>query len=236
MEIILHRCGTNGKINKKSLLRAVSSPEVDTIELDFVQAKNLEFVCSHSKMCDRGLISSLDKDEICKADLMFLEDILELVNGDKKVLLDFKDAPDRFFVIQHLWEIIKKYGFEDKVMIQSFNKEFIRSVLSLKKIGLFTEVEIGLIINLFKTFHYRNGMTNFNDLDFVSLSSELFEWPIVGNDYQSYRNMLPDTKQYAWTWAPPYTEKEERLINYIDSGVDGIITNDPIKVKKLLNK
>ena len=236
MEIILHRGGTDGHITKKQLQKVLSSPDFDTIELDFVHAKELGFVCSHSKRCNRGLISELNKNEIYKSGLITLEDVLESVNGDKKILLDFKDAPDRFFIIYHLWELIKEYGFPNSVMIQSFNKDFIRAVLSMKKLGLFTDVEVGLIINLFKTFRYRKGINELNKLDFVSLSSELFEWPIVGEDYQTYRSLFPESKQYAWTWAPPYSEKDKRILNYMDCGADGIITNDPGKVKKLLNR
>lgn len=236
MEIILHRGGTDGHITKKQLQKVLSSPDFDIVELDFIHAKELGFVCSHSKRCERGLISELSKDEIYKSGLMTLEDVLEIINGNKKILLDFKDASNRYFLIDYIRKIINNYGFEDKVMIQSFNREFIRTILSFKKLGMFTETEIGLIINLFKTFKYRNGIDELSKLDFVSLSSELFEWPIVGDDYQTYRDFLPEAKQYAWTWAPPYTEKDNRIVNYIESGVDGIITNDPVKVKRLLNK
>ena len=69
---------------------------------------------------------------------------------------------------------------------------------------------------------------------FVSLSNELFEWPIVGEDYQMYRNMLNGIKQYAWSWDAVYEETEKRISNYILKGVDGIITSKPELVRKLV--
>lgn len=89
-----------------------------------------------------------------------------------------------------------------------------------------------MIINLFKTFSYRKGFPDqYKEVSFLALSNELFEWPIVGEDYQIYRKQLPSVRQYAWSWDAIYQETEERILNYIAKGVDGIATSNPTLVK-----
>ena len=61
----------------------------------------------------------------------------------------------------------------------------------------------------------------------MCLASELYEWPIVGEDYKLYRDLFLNSKQYAWTWDLVYKETDKRLNNYIDKKVDGIITLAP---------
>ena len=53
----------------------------------------------------------------------------------------------------------------------------------------------------------------------------------MGEDYQIYRKQLPSVRQYAWSWDAIYQETEERILNYIAKGVDGIATSNPTLVK-----
>ena len=242
MEIVSHRGALDGKavpVTKERLRKLVRTDCITSIELDFTTTKDMGFVCSHGKTHKGKPISEYLTFELRSDGLVTLEDTLDIVNGDKGLLIDFKTSPDsEMEFAEKLFRIINNYEYQDKLMLQSFKQELIELLLKYKKeTGVLNDVEIGLIINLFKTFNYRNkqdlgGLTN---VDFVSLSSELYEWPIVGEDYKTYRKMLPEAKQYAWTWAPPYTEKDSRIENYSACGVDGIITNDPAKVRRLLS-
>lgn len=109
--------------------------------------------------------------------------------------------------------------------------------MRLQEVGDLNFLDVGLIINLFKTFHYRNSFPDhLKKIDFISLSNELFEWPVVGDDYLKYREMLPDILEYAWSWDAVYQEGEDRIYNYLDCGVDGIITKSPQLVKTCIQK
>lgn len=240
MEIISHRGSLDGKaemVTKKHLRKLVKSDYVDTIELDFQTAKDLEMVCSHSKIYHGHLISDTPSSRLRSDGILTLEEILEEINGQKGLIIDFKDvqAPYLQFLVE-LSDILESYGYSDALKLQSFKQDLIETLLTLRNDDYFSDVEIGLIINLFKTFSLRNGegKDKFKNVDFLSLSSELYEWPFVGNDYLRYDDLYSNAKQYAWTWSPPYHEHDQRIENYIASGVDGIITNNPAHVKKLV--
>lgn len=74
------------------------------------------------------------------------------------------------------------------------------------------------------------------ELDFLALSSELWEWPLVGSDYKLYRYLFSNVKQYAWSWYAVYSETKQRINNYIIKGADGIETKEPQLVRTLLKK
>lgn len=70
-------------------------------------------------------------------------------------------------------------------------------------------------------------------MDFVSLSSELWEKDKVQDDYKRYRELFPNAREYAWTWEKIYQENDTRIKNYMAKGADGIITSDPALVRAL---
>ena len=233
MDVIAHTASV--KPNKASLEAIRDNPFYDKLELDFRLTKDSLLVWSHSDKIDGSLISETNYRNLDNA--LTLEDVLEILNNAKPILLDIKAYPKNirrqaYCLLQALTILVH---YKNEIGLASFNEKLISFLLKMQENGELNFIDIGLVINLFKTFKYRKQFPKeLENIKFVSLSNELFEWPIVGEDYQMYRNMLNGIKQYAWSWDAVYEETEKRISNYILKGVDGIITSKPELVRKLV--
>ena len=228
MDIIGHTAQISK--NKQSLKKFLACG-CDTLEMDFVLTKDNVLIWSHNPIFNNKFINKSRYYEVNQ--LMTLEDILELINGDINLILDLKwlDRNLCFDDLLRALEIILRYPAF--VSVQSFNQDLIKRLLFYRKEVPF--VNIGLVVNLFKTFIYRKGnIFGLENLDFLSLSSELWEWPLVGEDYLVYRRLFPKASLYAWTWDSVYSENESRMRNFISKNADGIITADIPLVRKLI--
>ncbi len=228
MEFIAHTAAINK--DEDTLKKLIENDYFDKIELDFIPTKDNILIWSHSNMIGSLKINTASYKEIkIEANnnakkIYTLNEILEIVDNKKALLLEIKhfiNIKRGYFDILNILKQIE--STKNVIQIQSFNQYLIKYLLDNKK-ELFN-IEIGLIINLFKTFLYRNNsLEEWKNLDFIALSSELFEWPFVGKDFELYRKNIPKAKQYAWTWDLVYKEHKKRLENYINNNVDGIIT------------
>lgn len=229
MEVIAHTAII--KKDKEGLTALLENNLYTKIELDFVLTKDYIPVWSHDTKIDGLNIKDKSAKEL--KFLLTLDEVLEIVNNKKKLLIEIKfPRKDKEFNCKMI-EILKKINNIKDIQIQSFDPIFITELLKHRE--LFPDIEIGLIINFFKTFNYRKkDITKLKDIDFISLSSELFEFPIVGKDYLIYRKLFSHAKEYAWTWDAVYKDREKRIKNYIECGADGIITLNPQLVKRII--
>lgn len=229
MEIIAHTATIPKNI--KSLTTLLENDYYSKIELDFVLTKDYIPIWSHNTKVDGINIKNKCANEL--GSLITLDKVLEIVNNKKRILIEIKSPrkDDEFYY--KIIEILKKLNDIKNIQIQSFDPIFIIELLKHRQ--SFPNIEIGLIVNSFKTFNYRNkDITKLKTIDFISLSSGLFELPIVGKDYLIYRDLFPHAKQYAWTWDALYKESEKRIDNYVRCMEDGIITLNPQLVKKVI--
>lgn len=220
MEIIAHTALVNK--TEDSLNQLLNNELYDKIELDFIQ-KGPKFIWQHnqfSKYDDKALT---------------IDEVLEISNHRKPLLIEMKGSiPKTYDEYKALIKTLELLNIYDDIQVQRFNQLLIQMLLENR--CNFNNIEIGLIINFFKTFIYRNGNVGIlQDSDFISLSSELYEYPIVGKDNMLYREIFKRAKIYAWAWDFLYKENESRTLKYIENNADGIITGDPLLVKKLIN-
>lgn len=230
MDIICHTASMIPSIENLNVLK--NNPLYTRIELDFRYTKDYHLVWSHSNMLHSKRISDSRLSELEEA--ISLTDVLECLNHKKDILIEIKDPPKKvildYTILTQSLDCLRYY--QKNVQLESFNQELINRILCLQEVGSFDFLDVGLIINLFKTFRYRNRFPdNLKKIDFISLSNELFEWLMVGEDYLRYRKMLPNVLEYAWSWDAVYQENEGRIRHYLDCGVDGIITIKPQLVK-----
>lgn len=223
MEIIAHTALTAK--TKEGLENLIADDRFSKIELDFIPTKDTTLVWAHGLKKDNQKLNQTNYKDL--SNVLTLDDVLEIVNNRKKLLIEIKHFIDYKQKSEELLKKLEQLRYtKDNVQIQSFNQHIIKFLLQNKE--NLKNVEIGLIINLFKTFNYRKGnIEGLENVDFVSLASELYEWPVVGEDYKLYRDLFLNSKQYAWTWDLVYKEIDKRLNNYIDKKVDGIITLAP---------
>ena len=231
MDIIAHTASVHQ--SKEALKELRDSPDYTKLELDFRLTKDNELVWSHSNKINGRLISNTNYCNL--GSVLILEDVLEVLGHIKPILIEIKGKPNERQIYGLVKSLFSLVHYHNKIELESFNSDLIGILLDLKKQGVLEFIDYGLIINLFKTFSYRKHFSEqYKEVSFLALSNELYEWPIVGGDYQIYREQLPSAKQYAWSWDAVYEETEERILNYIFKGVDGIGTSNPTLVKKLI--
>ncbi len=229
MNIIGHTSHLNN--NKDALQHFLIGNPCDTVEMDFRLTRDNILVWTHDRLVNG---KDVCKSEYKELELLTLEDVLEILNGDKALLLHLKGGNGvkrkNFDKLLRTLEILKEYPFISE--IESINSNLIKMLLSYRE--EISYMDIGLIINLFTTFKYRKGnISGLEKLDFISLSSELWENSIVGDDYNRYRELFPSVREYAWTWERIYQENDTRIKNYMAKGADGIITSDTSLVRAL---
>ena len=229
MNIIGHTSHLNN--NKNALQHFLIANPCDTVEMDFRLTRDDILVWTHDR-----LVNSKDvcKSEYKELGLPTLDDVLEILNGDMALLLHLKGVRGvnnkNIDKLLKALEILKEYPLYTE--LESISADFIRRILTYKED--LSYLDIGLIINFFTTFKYRKGnISGLEKLDFVSLSSELWENSIVGDDYNRYRELFPSVREYAWTWERIYQENDTRIKNYMAKGADGIITSDTSLVRAL---
>ena len=231
MDIIAHTASIQQ--SKEALKKLRDNPDYTKLELDFHLTKDNKLVWSHGNKINGRDIAHTDYRNLVK--VFVIEDVLELLDSVKPILLEIKGKPNEKQIYGLVKSMLLLVHYHNKIELESFNQDLIGILLNLKKQSVLDFIDYGLIINLFKTFIYRKEFPKqYKDISFVALSNELFEWPIVGKDYQYYREQLPHARQYAWSWDAVYEETEERISNYIVKGVDGIATSNPAFVKKLV--
>ena len=231
MDIIAHTASVHQ--SKEALKELRDNPDYTKLELDFRLTKDNELVWSHSNKINGRLISNTNYRNL--GSVLILEDVLEVLDHIKPILIEIKGKPNERQIYGLVKSLFSLVHYKNKIELESFNQYLIGILLNLKKQGVLEFIDYGLIINLFKTFSYRKHFSEqYKEVSFLALSNELYEWPIVGGDYQIYREQLPSAKQYAWSWDAVYEETEERILNYIFKGVDGIGTSNPTLVKKLI--
>lgn len=233
MDIIAHTEEVNQ--NKQSLINLKNNPFYTKIKIDLRLTKDYQLIWSHDRKINGNMISNTNYADL--GEVLTLEDILEIMDHAKPLLLEVKGyskfLQKKAYII--LQSLLILYYYNNKVELESFHESLIATFLQLQKKGEINFMELGLVINLFTTFKYRSHFPNhLKGIQFISLANELFEFPIVGQDYQKYRELLTHVRQYAWSTNNIFDETEERIRNYIAKGVDGIVTSYPAMVKRLI--
>lgn len=230
---------------------------VDMFEYDIHLTADGELVVIHDPTVDRttngeGRVNEMTLAEVQSLDAgyQFKDDTGNLTFRDQGVyiptveevftnyptmrqLIEIKDTNDPALyekIIQKLWDLIQKYGMEDEVMIGSFDHKINQR---------FEEVSGGRIpigagedeVRSFVQMHvpYLNGVAKTN--------VDAFQLPVEqeGHDLTT-NNIIRSAKKrnisiYYWT-----INEEDEIKKLIDKGVDGLITDYPDRVQKVLKE
>lgn len=218
MEIIYH----TADIKKDILtLENVFHSGIQTVELDFVMSKDGIPVWTHDILPTQLLDSSSPR----VREQLSIYDVLDLNNHRCKLILDFKYIPKSILNSTEFSKLLDHLKQYDGIKIQSIDLSLIRKLSEENNFNF----ELGFIINVLT----KHNIRNLSDLDFLSISSEL--WEKKNGIYIDKCNfMYPETKKYAWTWSTR-EEDEDRINNFINKNADGIITSSPKLVKRLIN-
>lgn len=155
------------------------------------------------------------------------------VYPDMRHLIEIKDTNDVALyetAIQELWHLIQEYQMGDNVMVGSFNHDIIErfEAVTWGKIPIGAGEEE---VRQFATLHipYLNGLAGSN-VDSLQL-------PTAAEGFDlTTPNMIKSAKErnmslYYWT-----INDEETMRALIDKGVDGIISDYPDRLRKVLTE
>ncbi|MCI6152655.1 glycerophosphodiester phosphodiesterase [Fusobacterium perfoetens] len=234
-----HR-GFSGCYPENTMLAFEKAVEVgaDGIELDVQLTKDGEVVIIHDETIDRttdgkGTVVSFTYEELQKFDASFkfrgqmgfnkiptLREYFELVKDTNIITnIELKTGINEYFGIEEkVWELIKEYKLEEKVIISSFNHY---SILRMKKIA--PSLKCGL---LSETWIVDAGKYTEN------LGIECYH-PHFAN---MTKDIVKEIKSHGIeinTWT---VNKEEDMRDLIEKGIDIIIGNYPDLAKKIINE
>jgi glycerophosphoryl diester phosphodiesterase len=140
-----------------------------------------------------------------------LSDFLKAAKGKAKLMIEFKDSQDTD-LIEETIRLVKKYGMQDDVMLVSLTLEEVRQAQRLTSeipIGYFALKETGDLTKL--------------NVDFIGLQDNMIT-PELVQEIKEHRFNV-----YGWTVDEP-----ERILELIEMGIDGIITNDPLTTARII--
>lgn len=218
---------------------------VDMIEIDVHFSKDSEIIVIHDESLDRttngtGEVKDLTLDEIKKYDAgsWFSEDyknekvptlteVLQTINAQCKLLIEIKDGDERYPGLEKkIVETIKEHNAEEWVVVQSFNKN---SILRIK------EFYPDLIT------YYLLGKGGFNDF-YTEVSDQISKGKSIEKKFDGIApnhkvldknkvDLLHKTGFGIFTYT---VNDKEDMQKVIELGVDGIITDSPDILKKIL--
>ncbi len=224
MELIYH---TSDMVKSLVSLDRLFSSGFSTVELDFTSTVDGKFVWEHDVL-PTSILSSKTKSI---RERLSLEDVLDINNHRRKLMLDIKYVPRHILYSKDFEKLLEHLNSYDDMQIQSLDLGFL-SKLADKK---YKNLEPGLILNVItRNYINRLGIPEIPSIGFMAISSELWEEK-DGIYIDKCNSLYPDIKKYAWTWDRRI-EDEERIQNFLDKGADGIITSSPKLVKSVLLK
>ena len=219
---------------------------VDRVEVDVQQSADGVVFCLHDRDLDRttnlrGSVHKLpwSKIQAANANKRFeatfahvpipkLDEVIKAVKGNAVLVIEIKDGHERYPNIeQHVIDLIKASHAEQWTVIHTFNDKVIARLNALKCPVPIQKLMVGV-------FPFSSLM-----LDFRLHFAEFTDYPTVdaftfSKSMISRQNVIDvhalGKKVHVYTVN---TEKDMRQM--IDYGVDGIITDRPDLLKKLLN-
>jgi len=232
-KIIAHRVGPaqSPENSLSGLKRVLQDGFADIVEIDVTLSQDGELVVAHDKdfmkqAGDPRIIRETTFDDLSEIDIgkMFspdfkgekigrLGDFLKMVKGHIPIIIEFKHGHDSDLVEKTI-KAVRDHEMQQQVIIMSLEIEEVRKVQKLApemKVGYFASVEVG-------------------DL------RELSVYCLGAKDWMCSREFIREVQEggvlvYAWTVDDPL-----RMVELIENGIDGIITNDPILTDKVINK
>ena len=229
--VIAHR-GSSGRApeNTMAAIRAALDDGADWIEIDVQETVEGEIVLLHDsdfmklsgvnlKIWDGTLqqVSEIDigswyGPEFADQRVPTLAEVLQLVRGRGRLIIELKYYGHDEKLEERVVELVEQADMVDDVMIMSLNRDGVRKMRDLRPdwtVGLLAAQSAGNLARL--------------DVDFLAVKANL-----VTPDFMlAARNA--DKQVFVWTLNDAYS-----MTRAIALGVNGIITNEPVLARQVL--
>jgi len=246
--VIAHR-GASGDAPENTIASIDKALAVgaDVIEIDVHQTLDSVIIVLHDEKLDRttdksGLIKNFNWDDIKDADagswfgsafagehIPTLDEVLLHINGRARLLIEIKKGGKYYLGIERrVLAIINARKAESWCMMQSFSDAAVNNWLALDSAIAVYKLVVG---NIPALPLYHDGRAHWGSI--------LKYKQVAGvNPYRSFAKKhivrkLHERGQQIFVWT---VNDEKHMQKLIERGVDGIITNYPEKVKKLLSE
>ncbi len=243
IEVIAHR-GGGGEWPGETLYafeQAVKAG-VDILEMDVHRTRDGVLVLMHDKTLDAttdgsGLIKEKDWDDIKELDAAYtwpmhrgkgirIPRLEEVFDRFPEVRMNIEVKQRSPSLVPELYELIKKKGKEDEVLIASAWHRTLREVRSENR-KLATSASVWEILN-FQVFNNVLGVQHHLPTDAIQWHSK-FAFHVITERFVAAAGK--DLKVHAWT-----VNEHEEMNRMISLRVDGIITDYPTKLLSLLGR
>ncbi|MCB9187294.1 MAG: glycerophosphodiester phosphodiesterase [Flavobacteriales bacterium] len=244
--VTAHR-GASGYAPENTLSSVKKALEigVDRIEVDVQQTSDGVVVCLHDKTLDRttnadGQVGNKPWEEVknMKAYGKFesefpnepiptLEQVFELMDGKTQFVIEIKAGNKTYPGIEeNVVKLIKKYKAEKWALVHSFNDSVLRHIhknhpeIRLQK--LFVSYSAGVMLD-FKLHSVK--LSKYDYVEGFGISKGAAKEKLI--------KKIHDLGKVVHVWT---VNSEEDIQHMLDLGVDGIISNYPDRVKRLLGR
>ena len=164
-------------------------------------------------------------DEFKGEPLPTLEQTLQLINGRVMLLIEIKDGSERYPGIERRTvELVHKYGAKPWVIIQSFNKKAIDRVRALDP-----EIRTYYLLGSGFPKFYQKAVSEGSSFRFDHEGVAVHRRELNEENVAALKKM--GLKTFVWTVDDP-----EEMKKFISIGVDGIITDAPDELLRLVDK
>ena len=201
----------------------------DIIEMDIRLCKSGNLVVYHDLFYKGKLIDDMTKDECIDNDILMLDDVLNRYSHRTSIYLDIKTP----FIY-------------DKEQMNSYISKIVETMINCKKNNLFNERQIilasfdhFLIKHLKSVLNLHNINPKFglifysNPINFFNYDNTLCDF-IIQSINSMNKPFLKYTHLYNMKYLVYTVNSEEMMKKLIEIKVDGIITDYPDKLSKLL--
>ena len=249
LEIIAHR-GASGTAPENTLAAVQKAIDfgADSIEIDVRLSRDNEVFLMHDSKVNRttngkGHIRFLNSETIQKLDagswfseeftnekVPMLRQVLSLCGGKSKLLIEVKSADRKRYPIlcEKIAYLIKEYNAHEWTTVQSFDTKVLDTFqwvdpnLNISKLVVYN---LGLApLKLYYDENLKRGnLLSVDYLNGINVNYRYATKRLVSKIHQA------DKKIYCWT-----ANKTRPMKRLLKLGVDGIITNYPEKLKKLI--
>lgn len=243
--IIAHR-GASGSAPENTLAAVNKALEigVDMVEIDVHQTKDKEIVVIHDNTVNRTTngrgrvrdyslkhLKALDagswfSSEFKNERVPALAEVIKLVKGKAELLIEIKSSGAYPGIEEIIIKILEENDFVKQCVIHCFNSVSLKKIRTHHPEVRIQKLVLGNIFFLPLHIDYRPQLGHYHHYDFVS--------GINPNHKYINEMMLKKIQQkgqtvYVWT-----QNDEEKMKELISLGVDGIITDYPEKLKKII--
>jgi glycerophosphoryl diester phosphodiesterase len=224
--VIAHRGDSSNALeNSLEAVRLALSVPVDMIEIDIRRCRDNGLYIMHDRMTGRTAEKNVDIERASSGQLNgiklkngepvpSLASVLDLVAGACALNLELKSAGAGLLTAQH----IRASGYKGSVLLSSFKVDEVRAVRTVMP-----ALPTSMIFDVFTLHHVKSYAAR--GYKVISLRKKTVNEKLIVACHEQ------GIKVYVWT-----VDEEDEIWKFISWGVDGLYSNKPDVLKKLLER